>query len=195
MNLSLIRSNLEVLTFTSQNGFEKSLCDHYITILFLAAGKLGSIDSKRLNWRVLWSSSISLDKNSSKIRKVSRCRPAVLNKTILAARQEFFFTKLGHVQSITDIVLLDFWLMLLSWIIISCYTIIYFSVKKFICLNIYISVITIFECFYMFFDLERDHQLTVRTQLVGWWRKIIQNACSCVKCDFSVQKLGLSFQS
>ena len=32
----------------------------------------------------------------------------VLNKTILEAKQELFFTKVGSVQSITDIVLLSF---------------------------------------------------------------------------------------
>ena len=39
---------------------------------------------------------------------MSRYRPAVSNETVLAARQEFFFTKVVPVQSITDIVLLDF---------------------------------------------------------------------------------------
>ena len=51
---------------------------------------------------------VSLDGYDSKIRKVSRCRPAVSNETILATRQEFSFTKAAPVQSITDIVLLDF---------------------------------------------------------------------------------------
>ena len=77
------------------------------------------------------SSSISLDRHGSKIRKVSRCGPAVSNGTIPATGQEFFFAKVAPVQSITDIVLLDFWLMLLSWIIFSSYTIIYFFVKNF----------------------------------------------------------------
>ena len=54
--------------------------------------------------------------------EVSRWRPAVSNKTILATRQEFFFTNVASVQCITDIVLLDFWLMLLSWMFISSYT-------------------------------------------------------------------------
>ena len=51
---------------------------------------------------------ISLDGYDSKIRKVSRCRPTVSNETILATKQEPFFTKVASVQSITDIVLLDF---------------------------------------------------------------------------------------
>ena len=50
---------------------------------------------------------MSLDGYGSKIRKVRRCRPAP-SKTIPATRQEFFFTKLAPVQSITNIVLLDF---------------------------------------------------------------------------------------
>ena len=58
----------------------------------------------------------------SKIQKVSRCRPAVSNETIPVTRQGFLFTKVAPVESITDIVLLDFWLMLLSWMFISSYT-------------------------------------------------------------------------
>ena len=45
---------------------------------------------------------MSLDGYSSKTRKVSRCRPAISNETILATRQGFFFTKVAPVQSITD---------------------------------------------------------------------------------------------
>ena len=45
-------------------------------------------------------------------KHVSRCRPTVWNETILATKQEFFFTKVAPVQSITDIVLLGFWLIL-----------------------------------------------------------------------------------
>ena len=56
---------------------------------------------------------ISLDGFDSKIRKVSRCRPTVSNETILATKQEFFFTKIAHTQSITDIVLLAFGLIML----------------------------------------------------------------------------------
>ena len=51
---------------------------------------------------------ISLDVYSSKIRKVSICRPTVSNETFLATKQGFFFTKAAPVQSITDIVLLGF---------------------------------------------------------------------------------------
>ena len=46
-----------------------------------------------------------MDGYGSKIRKVNRCRPVVSIETILATRQEFFFTKVAPVQSITDIVL------------------------------------------------------------------------------------------
>ena len=86
----------------------------------------------------LRSSSISLSRYDSKIRKVSRCRPAISNETVLATRQEFFFTKVAPVQSITDIVILDFWL--LSWIFDSSNTSICFFVTTFIFSNIYISV-------------------------------------------------------
>ena len=56
---------------------------------------------------------ISLEGLDSKIWKVSRCRPAVSNETILATKQEFFLTKIAPAQSITDIALLRFWLILL----------------------------------------------------------------------------------
>ena len=49
-----------------------------------------------------------MDGYGTKTQKVSRCRPAVPSETTRASRQEFFFTKVAPVQSITDIVLLDF---------------------------------------------------------------------------------------
>ena len=89
-------------------------------------------------------------------------------------------------RSITSILLLDFGLMLVSWMFTLSYTIIYFYIKKFIFSNVYISVITIFKCLYMFFGWERYHQLnkyvTVRTIHLG-------------QGDFSVKKLVLFFQS
>ena len=51
---------------------------------------------------------MSFDGNGSKIQKVSRCRPVVSKETILATRQEIFFTYVAPAQSVTDIVLLDF---------------------------------------------------------------------------------------
>ena len=69
----------------------------------------------------------------------------VSNETILATKQEFFFTKVALVQSITEIVLLGFSLILLPGMFISYYTVIYFFVKNFFP-NVYISVNTIFEC-------------------------------------------------
>ena len=78
---------------------------------------------------------LSLKGYGSKTRKVSRC--TVSNETILATKQKFFFTKVAPVQSITDIVLLGFWLIVLpeflfhpalpfifSWIFFKC---LYFS--------------------------------------------------------------------
>ena len=58
----------------------------------------------------------------------------------LAPRRELSFTKVALVENTADIVLLDFWLMLLSWRFVSSYTIIYFFVKKFIFSNVYITV-------------------------------------------------------
>ena len=143
------------------------------------------------------------------------------NENILATRQKFFFRKVAPVQSITDIVLLDFWLMLLSWMFISFYTTIYFFVKKFIFSNVCIFMNTIFESLYIFFGWEREHQLSTYATGGGRGWVVIQNAHSCVQeegvlrvlyfvllnlvlrflqihrgeGDFSMQKLGLFFQS
>ena len=50
--------------------------------------------------------------------------------------------------------------MLLFWMFISICNTIYFFTKKFIFPKVYISVNTIFECHYIFFDQERGHQLS-----------------------------------
>ena len=63
----------------------------------------------------------------------------VSNKTILEAKQELFFTKVGPVQSITDIVLLSFSLKLLPRMFILYYTIIYFFVNNFFFESLYFS--------------------------------------------------------
>ena len=65
--------------------------------------------------------------------------------------QEFFFTKIAPVESITDVVLLDFFLMLLSGMFISSYTTNLLFRKEIVFLNVYISMNTVFECLYMFF--------------------------------------------
>ena len=82
---------------------------------------------------------------------------AVSNETFLATEQEFFFTKIAPIESITDIVLLSFWLMLLSWMFISSYTAIYFFVKGFI----------FFECLYF---SEYDIRMSRYIQNI-WLRK------------------------
>ena len=105
----------------------------------------------------LRSSTIYLDGYGSKIRKVSGCRPTVSNETILATKQEFFFTKVAPVQSMTDIVPLGFWLLLLPLNV--CFILHYHFRKEFF-LNIYISVNTIFECSYLFFGWEIGHPLS-----------------------------------
>ena len=84
----------------------------------------------------------------------------VSNETILATKQEFFFTKVVPVQSITDIILLGFSLILLPGMFISHYTIIYFFVNNFFS-NVYISVNTIFECSYLSFGWEIGHPLSM----------------------------------
>ena len=103
---------------------------------------------KSVTW--LRSSSICLDGYGSKIRKVSRCRPAASNEINLATRQEFHFTKVAPVQSIIDIVLLDFLLILLSWMFISCYATIYFFVKNFIFSNVCFNECDIIMSLYVF---------------------------------------------
>ena len=103
---------------------------------------------------------ISLDGYGSKIWKVSRCRRTVSNETILATKQEFFFTKVVPVQSITDIVLLGFWSILLPGMFISSYPTIYYFANNFFS-NAYISVNTIFECSYLSFGWEIGHPLSM----------------------------------
>ena len=61
----------------------------------------------------------------------------VSTETIISTKQEFFFTKVDPVQSITDIAPLGFSLILLPGMLISYYTIIYFFVIFFF-----------FECLY-----------------------------------------------
>ena len=90
---------------------------------------------------------ISLNQYGFKIRKVSRWRPKVSNETILETKQEFFFTIVAPVQSITDIVLLDFWLLLFPWMFISSYITIYFFVKNFLFQCLYFSEYNILICF------------------------------------------------
>ena len=82
------------------------------------------------------------------------------NETILATKQEFFFTKVVPVQSITAIVPMALSLILLPGTFISYYTIIYFFVKNFFS-NVYISVNTIFECSYLSFGWEIGHPLSM----------------------------------
>ena len=83
----------------------------------------------------------------------------------MATKQEFFFTKVT-LQSITNTVLSDFWLMLLYWVFISSCTTIYFFVKKFIFTNVYNSVnrnSNVLICFLV----EKRAISQVRTHLVG----------------------------
>ena len=55
MNLSFIRSNLEVpkTSHHPQHGFETLLYYHYITLIFLQLGNLEALIQTRLSWKVL----------------------------------------------------------------------------------------------------------------------------------------------
>ena len=83
---------------------------------------------------------MSLDWYGSKTRKESKYRAAVSNETILATRQETFFTKVTPVQSITGIIGFLINAALLNFYFVK----IYFFVKKPIFSNVNISVNMIF---------------------------------------------------
>ena len=76
---------------------------------------------------------------------------------------EFKFTKEAPIQSITDIALLGFSLILLPGMFISYCTIIYFFVYIYIYIfsNVYISVNTIFQCSCLSFGWEIGHPLSM----------------------------------
>ena len=94
---------------------------------------------------------IRVKRKKSEFKNIEFHDFTVSNETILATKQEYFFTKVAPVQSIIKTELLGFSLILLPGIFISYYTIIYFFVNKFFFLNVYISVNTIFECSYLSF--------------------------------------------
>ena len=126
----------------------------------------------------LRSGAIPLDGYGFKIRKISRCRPTISNGTTLATKKEFFFTKVAPVQSITDIVLLGFLLILLSFI--SPNTTIYFFVKnQFFFWMFIFQWIRYSNVVICFFRWEIGHPLSTYPQLEEW-RGVIQNVCRCV---------------
>ena len=137
---------------------------------------------------------ISLDEHGSKIRKVSRCRPIASNETILTTKQEFFFTKVAPVQSMTDIkhVLLGFWLMMHSGMFISSYTTVYFFVNNFffrMFIFQWIRYSKVLDCFLV--------EKLVRTQLGEWRTGVIQNVYRCAQWAhgvlFYLLKFNVSF--
>ena len=85
----------------------------------------------------------------------------------------FFFTKVAPVQNITDIVLLDFWLILLSWMLISPALPFIFSLRISLC---FIRCSNVF----IYFLVEKGVINKVRTQFMGKWG-VIQNAYNCLK--------------
>ena len=134
----------------------------------------------------LRSSPISMDGYGSETWNFSRCRPALSIKTNLANRRKFFFTRATLVQSITDIALLNFWLMLLSWMFISSYATIYSFCKKIYTFSsVYVSVNTIFECLYLFIGWERSHQLSTHATVPppDAYKGVIQNAISVTEMN------------
>ena len=120
---------------------------------------------------------IRVKRKNTKFKNIEFHDFTVSNETILATKQEFFFAQVAPVQSITDIVLLGFSLILLPGMFISYYTIIYFFVKNFFS-NVYISVNTIFECSYLSFGWEIGHPLS--RYVTRGMEGVIQNVCRCV---------------
>ena len=122
----------------------------------------------------------SLDGYVPKTPKVSKYRPTVPNKTILTTKQEFFFTKVAPVQSITDIALLSFWLILL---LLNIYFILHY--------NVFFRKLFFFECSYFseydirmsFFVFWLRGRLFTK-YLRNWGNKgVIQNVCRCVQVE------------
>ena len=113
----------------------------------------------------LRSSSRYLDGYGCKIRKESRCRPRVWNEIILTTRQEFSLTKVALVQTITDIALLKFWLMLLSWMFIPYCSTIYFFIKN-LFFRMFIFQWLRYLDFFICILVEKRAMNQVRTQLV-----------------------------
>ena len=128
----------------------------------------------------------------SKVRKVSTYRLAESNETILVTRQEIFFAKAAPVQGISNIILLDLWLMLLSCMFISSYTL--------HCHSLFRKEIYFFECLYFseydiqmslnVFGWEKGHQLSTDAtggEMDGCRGRLVvrgmQNAYSCVQWE------------
>ena len=162
---------------------ETSLCDDCITIIFQQQENLEALIQTRLKgcYNNAINVRISLKRYGSKIWKVSRCRPAVSNETILKTKQKFFFTKLAPVKSIADILLLGFQLILFSRMFISSFTNIYFFVKKILFKCLYFSEYKI-RMFLFVFLVEKQFIHEVRTEL-GKWKLVIQNVCRCIQVE------------
>ena len=80
---------------------------------------------------------IRVEIKNSEFKNIEFHNFTVSTETIISTKQEFFFTKVDPVQSMTDIAPLGFSLILLPGMLISYYTIIYFFVIFFF-----------FECLY-----------------------------------------------
>ena len=111
----VLKPHTKVLKILFHNMALKNIYDHYITVIFKQQGNLEALIQTRLKgyYNNAINVRISLNRYGSKIRKVSRCKAIVSNEATLEATQEFFFAKVAPVQSITDIALLGFCLILL----------------------------------------------------------------------------------
>ena len=109
----------------------------------------------------------TLDEYSFKMRKVSKCRPAVSNETILATSQEFIFTKYSRTMHNWHFTI-GF---LINATLLPCFfhpmlPFIHFFVNQFIFLDPYISVNEVLEPFLV----EKRAITQIRKQLLGGWK-------------------------
>ena len=93
-----------------------------------------------------------MDEYGSKIQKVGRWRPTISNETILAIKQEFFFTKAAPVQSITDIAILGF---LINTASLNVYFILHY--------HLFFRKDFFFECLYF-----SEYDIQIFLLVFGW---------------------------
>ena len=118
-----------------------------------------------------------MDGYSSKIRKVSRCRPTVWNETILATRLEVFFIKLVPVQSISKLWVSQIWTLMNNLVIVLAWE----KCLKLITLeeNV-VSVRQLPLCFPLFFWFSPEVLNSgIKSRFDG-----CQNGCLSVKMQF-----------
>ena len=109
-----------------------------------------------------WIINIRVKRKNSEFKNIEFDDFTVSNKTILETKQEFFFTKVAPLQSITGSVQLGFPLILLPEMFISYYTIIYFLVKNFFSECLYFSEYNILMFLFVFWLRNRPSIKYVR---------------------------------